>query len=534
MKRFLPYILAAIVGVVYIVQMRANFDEKLDLNGDNMHYYALGRALTAGDGYTNVISPDFTPHLHFPPGYPAFISLLMHAGMDSVHAVKVANCVLLGLSLLIIFWLLQAYSVWLAAAVTMLIACHAELLHWATIMMSEMLYLTVCLLLIALVVKLAKMLDVRRLSDLSRVQLVWLVVGLIALAALAAYIYLVRTMGTSILLAAMVFGIGVAAYRRDLKPLLLTAVLALGLFASRSAWNARCERVAPGHTSDYVGDFMKKPGGQVMSTMEDWTTRVKNNLGSYTSTYLPDALFELEEPNPEAEHSAMAYIWGAILIIAIAYGLIRLGLVGWMLFLYVGATWCVLMFWPEQYAGIRYFVTVIPFLMLGICSALYGLALYIPKVGEYLAPVALLVLLIVTIPRYEKAQTYYRKVASAKRWQQINNPPMNQYLAAADWCRKNLDKDARMMSRKSEVYYMFSGYRHSITQLYYGTPEEVLADIETKRIEYVLIDWWFPHAYRTMYPTVVAYPDRFRLIQQWGQYNPQRGEYPTMLFQVVK
>lgn len=525
-KKYLPYLLALIVGIVYISQVSAVFDEKLDLNGDNMYYYSLGQSLSQGRGFTTITSCDATPHMHFPCGYPAFMSVLMRCGIDSVHAMKVTNCVLLGLSLLIIFWLLSAYSVWLATAVTMAAACHAELLHWASMMMSEMLYLTCCLLLIAVIIRWPKF------KYGTYVQV--LVVAL-----LAGYIYFVRSMGASMVLAAVVYTIGHAIVRKQWQSLYLTAALAVGLGVAKCSWDARNERIAPGHQSDYVGDFMKKPGGEVMTTTQDWTDRVQNNLKTYTTTYVPDALFELENPDPNVKHTTWDYVLGGLLIVLIAIGLLSLGELGWLLFLYVGATWCVLMAWPEQYAGIRYFVTLIPLLIAGLFGAVYKLVTHdkwpeiIPNMNRWLVPACVVAAmgacLCFTMPRYIEAQNYYRKMAKIRRWQQVNNPPMQQYLAAADWCKKNLAPEARIMCRKPEIFYMFSNYHPAMGQPHYATVEEVMTKLRESRVDYIIIDWWYPHAYRTIYPAIVANPDQFRIIQQWGEYNPARGAYPTLL-----
>ena len=66
------YLCLAIIACVFIVNYLKIFDFKPDLNGDNVYYYALGRAIAAGKGYTNIMFLEETPHSHFPPGYPLF------------------------------------------------------------------------------------------------------------------------------------------------------------------------------------------------------------------------------------------------------------------------------------------------------------------------------------------------------------------------------------------------------------------------------------------------------------------------------
>ena len=100
------YLCLAIIVWVFVVNYLEIFDFKPDLNGDNVYYYALGRAIAAGKGYTNIMFLEETPHSHFPPGYPLFnagILLFTH----SYTALKIANGILFGLSILILFFLVH-------------------------------------------------------------------------------------------------------------------------------------------------------------------------------------------------------------------------------------------------------------------------------------------------------------------------------------------------------------------------------------------------------------------------------------------
>ena len=69
-SRSFLYVLLLIVTICFVSTYTKIYDVKLDMNGDNIHYYALGKALAEGKGFTNTISFSETPHTHFPPGYP--------------------------------------------------------------------------------------------------------------------------------------------------------------------------------------------------------------------------------------------------------------------------------------------------------------------------------------------------------------------------------------------------------------------------------------------------------------------------------
>ena len=142
-SRSFLYVLLLIVTICFVSTYTKIYDVKLDMNGDNIHYYALGKALAEGKGFTNTISFSETPHTHFPPGYPVFVAGVMKFFPDNINAVKIANGILLYAAILLLFFLLKKISGSIIVAFLTCVFCsiHAEILRYATIMMSEMLFL---------------------------------------------------------------------------------------------------------------------------------------------------------------------------------------------------------------------------------------------------------------------------------------------------------------------------------------------------------------------------------------------------------
>ncbi len=560
-------LMAVVIIVAFVSNYKAVFDPKLDLNGDNMTYFMLSQSFDEGLGFADQYGLQPKPHMHFPPGYPLFMACLRKFGLESVVAMKIANGVLLCLSILLLtfvgtWWLKKGipqakesndkrswmYYVPMAVSfVTGLLCCfHAELLRWATIMMSEMLYLAVTLLMLTLVVSLDDTL--RKETDLrqDKKKLGWFVGRAVILLLLLVYVYFVRTMGTSIILAVICW----AAYRTveclikrltgksaSWQSTIVYAVLLViylcGFMTTRYAWQARNLRANPNYTSDYQSDFKMKPGGGVMTTTADWTDRIQNNLIDYTINYVPKAL--VGQIEHQREGSAGRWLLGCVLMILCFIGILTLPRGGLIMLLYVGATYCVLMVWPEQYAGIRYFVALIPILIFCLLAGMVWLLCLLEKKSEIAAFVcsliALLFFAIVVIPRYKADQQQYRQMAKIRRWEQTNNPPMTQYLAASKWIGKQpLDK--LTMCRKPEVFYMYSNYHHCCGFPKYATEEEIMAHIDERKPDFIIIDWWFRHAYTTLYPAIVKYSTRFSLVQQYGKFEPNRGMYPTLIFAV--
>ena len=112
-SRSFLYVLLLIVTICFVSTYTKIYDVKLDMNGDNIHYYALGKALAEGKGFTNTISFSETPHTHFPPGYPVFVAGVMKFFPDNINAVKIANGILLYAAILLLFFLFHVISFFL-------------------------------------------------------------------------------------------------------------------------------------------------------------------------------------------------------------------------------------------------------------------------------------------------------------------------------------------------------------------------------------------------------------------------------------
>ena len=67
------------------------FDDKIDLNGDNVQYYLLGTSIANGDGFSDIRVSSKPPSNRFPPGYPAIISVVMETVSNDILSIKRAN-----------------------------------------------------------------------------------------------------------------------------------------------------------------------------------------------------------------------------------------------------------------------------------------------------------------------------------------------------------------------------------------------------------------------------------------------------------
>jgi hypothetical protein len=204
----------------------------------------------------------------------------------------------------------------------------------------------------------------------------------------------------------------------------------------------------------------------------------------------------------------------------IIFGLFQLTKKDILLFYYIGGTACILALWPDIWFSPRFMSPVIPLLLLlfamGLVKAvtLAGRLVKLKKTG-FLYPSTLLVVLCCMYPNTGKAIRDAEKAAVFRDYTASNtSPQLAEYLDAIHWVKENLPDTARVSTRKPELFYMYSGGRKSISFPYYGTPEEIIDFLTDKKIQYVIIDRWFRHAYATVIPAVQKYQGKFRIAHQ--------------------
>jgi len=542
-----------IVSIVFLTNYSAIYDKKVDLNGDNLYYYSLGQALSQDEGYTNIMFLEKTPHSHFPPGYPYFVSKIINVFSDDIQTVKKANGVLLYLSILTFFFIIfitSSNSI-LAFCASILMAMHKELLRFATIMMSETLFLFLSLAAILLA-----LLILRKQSGIKRPWIIWLMLGLYGL--IVAYMYLVRTMSLALILTLIAWSglLFIKAWidkrkadkaadadtalvykRQYWKSLILCVITIVAVGSAKMSWDHRNHRLGI-QNNDYQTIFMKKTNNEDMQGIEDWKARIKSNSSHFIAQWIPEAIYMKAEKNKDEEISTKELVLGLAVLALIIAGCLYLNTGRLCMLFYIGLTVGILILYPEQFGGLRYLTPAIPIL---IFTALNGLAAIVAgitrllKIKDATLTLQAVLLLIVTFfyltPTYSAAQKKYRDDARIKSWTSVPYPSMTNYLNAAIYCGDNLSDTARVMCRKPEIFYFFSKYHPAQMCPLYATPEEVLNTLKSSRIEYLIIDDWFKHAYQTIYPCIRNNPEKFKVIKQFGEVDTLNKRNPTFIMQ---
>lgn len=128
--------------IVFIVSFSYIFDSKLDLNGDNCAYYMLATSIVQGHGYADITTAAYTPSNVFPPGYPLLMTVV-RLFTESFLPQKVLNGLFLLGSAILLFFLIRKnkLSDQIAFVAASAILLNYQVLHFATMMMSEMSFL---------------------------------------------------------------------------------------------------------------------------------------------------------------------------------------------------------------------------------------------------------------------------------------------------------------------------------------------------------------------------------------------------------
>ena len=125
-----------------------------------------------------------------------------------------------------------------------------------------------------------------------------------------------------------------------------------------------------------------------------------------------------------------------------------------------------------------------------------------------------------------------KQLAKYKTWSpEIAGNAFAEFTAAMQWCGKNLPDSARVICRKPEIFFMYSGGKKCGSFSQYGKPEDILQQLIGQKATHVIIDHWFRHAYYTLYPLISThYPEKFKFVGKFESRGAQQ-EPPTLIFE---
>jgi len=483
------WIFSGILFLIFFFAYQYTFDSKLDLGGDNGGYYILGKAISTGQGYTNIHYIGNPPHSHFPPGYPALVAIFMFIS-DSVIFIKIMNGLLLAGSTLLMYRIFfkVTENPQLSFVSSTLILLNMHLLKYSTIMMSEIPFLFFGSLTLLLFL------------NSSEKEQFYKSPSFYGLVLTSAFAFHIRTAGITliggILLSLLI--------KKNWKYLVSYFV---GFVALAIPWVLRNKTV--GAKSKYAEVLMKiNPYRPDQGNMElgDWFTRIGNNLSRYISMEIPHGIF----PGAKVDYSPTAndgqWALGFICLVLIVFGLVKLKNHRTLFIGYIGGTFGILLLWPDVWFGVRFMLPLIPLFLFLILYGIYeiiALASVKMNLSKKLSPLFLLILAFFFLPQLKELNSS-AKTSYPKRF--------NNYFKMGAWANKNLPKDAVIVTRKPNLFYLTA--KRKLTN-FRSTPDfnNLLDGMQEKGATHVVLDQLgFSQTSRYLYPVIQGNPEKFQAI----------------------
>jgi hypothetical protein len=477
------------IGLILIITLGLylfTFDAKLDLNGDNVDYYLLGKALSQGEGYTTIWYPGSPPFSHRPIGYPIIIAGAMIFGLSGVVAIKWVNFLLLCGTLILFYRISEkiTQNKMLAAVITLIIGINIHILHFTLIIVTEIPFLFFTILAVYFLVKL----EVPDKFSYKNYNL-WLMV--VALSAA----YHVKSLGIALLFAFLVYFFSQRKWKHGLVTLAGFITLALPYYI---------RNMMLGVKSSYLASVtFKNPYQRDLGTMEffDYFERIITNLIRYISIEIPRSVvpFFLE-----TEATTGSWVLGIIISGLIIWALTRLKKYRALLFsLFVG-TFGILLLWPEVWFGIRFIMPLIPFILFLTVYGIYELLNHY-KLNSKLILITIALIVALNFNSYSD----YNKKSKLGYPKAYTN-----YFNLASWAEKNSDPEDIFIARKPQFFYLYSN-RQVIKYKYTSDDQELIKDLEKRNARYVVIEQLgYGSTPRYLVPAVQKNRNRFQVVKQ--------------------
>ncbi|MBQ9440666.1 MAG: hypothetical protein IJU35_08820 [Paludibacteraceae bacterium] len=521
------------IALTFLISFSTIFDKKLDLNGDNANYLTYAHNIAAGHGYSALsYDASYQPVNHFPPAYSFVLSLFMRMGIDSIVFFKVLNGILMLLVIFIISHITARLSGndWLGLSVGVFLALSAPMLHFATMVMSEMNYAffsALCFL------SLWMYADNQDSGTTSQGQgnsgqaltpwyrCPWFYCAI--LSAVAAYYF--RTMAMACIFALLVFYL----VRKEWKQALTSLAIAVVAYLP---WVLRNK--AAGLESRYFGTIMTvnpwRPEQGTISTPAEFVEKVLKNMDETVVKAFTESLFPFVNVNYN-ETSSWLLISGALLIIAVMiYGCFVNRKFTWLLFAYFVGNIGLFGLWHGG-NGIRYVVPLIPWIVmtfyLGVAGVVRLIKVKVAKPDKsngknakqldskggalQLLALSLIVLALLEIPSVKLL---------AQQNRQAYPPAYKEYFDIAKQMKRHFKgKHVVVACRKPELFMMYAPDICARRYAFSDKPEEVIRDLEEHNTDYVILDaLGYSSTGLYLYPAIMQNQSRFKPVMQYD--NP--------------
>ena len=423
-RRGIAVTLLVLCGVSTAVGI-LGFDRLLSVIGDNAEFAILGRALARGQGFRYINHPDLRAGTKYPPGFPLMLAGWAGIFGESVMAMKtlvlVTYVAMVAMTFVVARGFIDDVNAVLAA---LLVATSSVVAAYSHQILSDMPYTFFSLLAIYLVVR----------GQRDR-RMLW------AGIAMCVWVYFVRTVGASLILAALVFLV-MKHRRREALVLLACFLMASGLWALRNY-------TAAGEGSRYLKVLLTAnpyDPDKGMVTFVGLLGRAWINLKGYLGHMMPLNLFpSLVRYAAAAGGSPLRSLVSVLVVVFVCVGGHSLRKHTVMVNLYLLAYFAIYLAWPDVWLSERFMVPIAP---LAAILLLAGLR-HIFKYFEVRRRVALIVSAALVLSNLLTLAGHFSRPRGY-------TPGWHNYLAAAAWLGSNSSEDALVVCRKPFLFYLFS------------------------------------------------------------------------------
>ncbi len=479
-KFFLPFLLI----LFFLGSYYYTFDPKIAQLGDNASYYMLGKALSQGEGYVNISKINKTPNNHYPPGYPALLSVVMLFSSNIVTLKLLNGLFLLG-SILVLFSLVCRItdSKPLAFVVSMAMIGNFHILQYSSLLMSEIPFMFFSIVSLLYVTRTGE-------GDSLRDKNFWLAI----ISAIVAYY--IRSLGIA-LIAGIIFNYLISKNWRR------AASVAIVFIAGALPWFLRSQHLGGGSYTrqlQLINPYRPELG---MADLGDYMNRFFENVTRYISMEIPYSIFPANRPDYTGSADTGAWILGLVVVGMTIFGITQFPKFRWLILGYMLATFGILMLWPDVWVGVRFMIPVIPLLLTGLFYGLYKiLFVFFRQANKSFHPAWLLVVVIFMIAPLGELHDQ-AKLPLHPAWQN--------YYAMAEWLRENEKPEVVVSCGKPALFYLYSG-TFTMRYAFENDPEKLIEDLEKQQVDYVVLDQVYGNTIRYLLPAIKQYPERFEQI----------------------
>jgi hypothetical protein len=497
-KSGLPIFLLLIISILLGLYV---FDQKIDMNGDNTSYYALAKSLSEFKGYVNSFGMEYTPHSHFPPGYPFMLAPFMWISTNlifikSISTLFYAITIVLGYLLLNHFNPNSRFQNFLIALV---LATNYHLLKYSTIIMSEIALIMTNLVFIYIFIRYKDKWKDDFKPDLPLILLSF--IGILA--------YHIKTLAIPLIGSAFFFFLLKRKFKLASKYLIFNIIFFLPYFIRNKIQGVK---------GGYLGELIKvNPYRPELGNLDfsGFMDRIGTNLIRYIGKEIPHGILTFSEVSSQNTPPAINIIFGIVGVTIILIGWWRLDKIRAFLLFYLGGSFVILLVWPEVWFGIRFMLSLIPVLIILFSLGIISILSLKPfkNFNNWLFYSFFFLFIALNLGWIQKEPLSKPTVKLLKAYSKADYPSnFKNYINVAQWAKNNLPKGTPIACRKPGIFHTFYdgpalGYPQVPDQ-----NEFMRLLIENKTFFIVIDQLGYSSTGRFVVPVVQNNPELFRVI----------------------